>query len=47
MKQLYRINLKTGEWVADFACLETAQRFIGSDESFDISPVFKLINRKH
>ena len=47
MTKLYRVTLSTGEWIADFACLETAQRFVGSDESLELGEVFKLIKRKH
>lgn len=47
MKKLYRVKLTTGEWVADFACLETAQRFIGTDESFVLTEVYKFINLQH
>lgn len=47
MKKLYRVKLTTGEWLADFSCLETAQRFVGTDESFVLTEVYKLIKRQH
>jgi hypothetical protein len=47
MKKLYRVKLSTGEWIADFACLETAQRFVGKDESLVLSEVYKQVSRKH
>lgn len=47
MIKLYRVTLTTGEWIADFACLDTAQRFVGSDESLVLSELFKLVKRKH
>ena len=47
MNKLYRVTLNTGEWIADFASLETAQRFVGSDEFLVIGEVFKLVKRNH
>lgn len=47
MTKLYRVTLSTGEWIADFACLDTAQRFVGSDELLVLGEVFKLVKRKH
>ena len=47
MTKLYRVTLSTGEWIADFAYLDTAQRFVGSDELLVLGEVFKLVKRKH
>lgn len=47
MKKVYRVRIGKGDWVADFACLETAQRFVGSDTMLVIYEVFKLVKRDH
>lgn len=47
MKTIYRVKLSSGEWIADFACLETAQRFVGQDEMLTLSTVFKQTKRNH
>lgn len=47
MKRVYRVKLTTGEWIADFSCLETAQKFCGNDEHLTILPVYKQIKRNH
>ena len=47
MKNIYRVKLSSGEWIADFACLETAQRFVGQDETLTLSTVCKQTKRNH
>ena len=47
MKTIYRVTLSNGDWIADFACLETAQRFVGNDDLLTITTVFKQLKRQH